>query len=516
MREPRRLSPDVTKVEAMNARVRLRREGNEGLVDAPRDEGFTLIEMVTAMTLMAIVFLAVAQAMGGGFKALAAARQRSAFVEAANAEIEKVRGLSYEDVGVNASDPNLASQYPSNQHNGRDAVIFSPDQANAPAAVSVVTTSPLRGIPLPYTVRRWITWTDTTGSSTHEFKRVDVDVEFLENQRSTRHIVLTSLVYPGSLGVTPGADPPTGSFTFSPNGATAPATVQFDGTGSSDPNSLALSYDWDFGDGSLHGIGTSPTHTYSAGGDFSVTLVVTNSQGTSSTPITRTVNVVSGAAGSAPTASFSMSPSSGVAPLTVNFDASASHSNPTGGSLTYDWNWGDGTTHGTTVNAGHVFQTAGTFSVVLTVKDTGNRSTSTSQSVSVTPLNCSVLTAQFTNPYPTNNGANATPNDIKVGSTKTTLNQPVSTSFTFTATANSACTSMTGHLSYIIGSGSNKGATGTLVVPLSYNSGTGTWSGTASVTNQDQFSTGSFQTSDVTGLSGTISSRKSITYSVHT
>lgn len=49
--------------------------------------------------------------------------------------------------------------------------------------------------------------------------------------------------------------------------------VQFDGSGSSDPDGDALTYAWDFGDG-----GTStaamPTHSYSAEGNFTVTLQV--------------------------------------------------------------------------------------------------------------------------------------------------------------------------------------------------------------------------------------------------
>ena len=50
--------------------------------------------------------------------------------------------------------------------------------------------------------------------------------------------------------------------------------VAFDGSGSWDPESDPLTYDWDFGDGSPHGTGMSPSHSYTAGGNYTVTLVV--------------------------------------------------------------------------------------------------------------------------------------------------------------------------------------------------------------------------------------------------
>ena len=50
--------------------------------------------------------------------------------------------------------------------------------------------------------------------------------------------------------------------------------MNFDGTGSSDPDGDALTYDWDFGDGST-GTGATTTHIYTAAGVYNVTLTVT-------------------------------------------------------------------------------------------------------------------------------------------------------------------------------------------------------------------------------------------------
>jgi hypothetical protein len=51
--------------------------------------------------------------------------------------------------------------------------------------------------------------------------------------------------------------------------------IQFDGTGSTDPDGTIISYEWDFGDGNS-GTGAQPTHTYNAAGQFVVVLCVTD------------------------------------------------------------------------------------------------------------------------------------------------------------------------------------------------------------------------------------------------
>jgi len=76
----------------------------------------------------------------------------------------------------------------------------------------------------------------------------------------------------------------------------------------------------------------------------------------------------------APTASFTATPLSGSQPLTVHFDASAS-SDPDGSIASFSWSFGDGQT-GTGQKPDHVYATAGTFTVTLTVTDNGAASDS--------------------------------------------------------------------------------------------------------------------------------------------
>ena len=57
--------------------------------------------------------------------------------------------------------------------------------------------------------------------------------------------------------------------------------VQFNGSGSTDPDGDPLTYSWKFGDGST-GSGVSPIHTYSIAGMYTVTLRVNDNRGGSS------------------------------------------------------------------------------------------------------------------------------------------------------------------------------------------------------------------------------------------
>jgi hypothetical protein len=51
--------------------------------------------------------------------------------------------------------------------------------------------------------------------------------------------------------------------------------VVFDGSGSSDPDGNALTYDWNFGDGNT-GTGVTATHVYGTAGNYNVSLMVTD------------------------------------------------------------------------------------------------------------------------------------------------------------------------------------------------------------------------------------------------
>ena len=169
---------------------------------------------------------------------------------------------------------------------------------------------------------------------------------------------------PGSS--TPPTDPaaPTASFTTSTTSGDAPLTVTFTDTSTGSPTSWA----WNFGDGSTSTT-RSPTHTFDEPGTYRVVLTVTNSAGTDDTKATITATQPV----KVPTASFTASPTSGDAPLTVTFtDTSADE--PT----SWAWDFGDGSTS-TTRSPTHTFDEPGTYRVVLTVTNSAGTDDTTEQ-----------------------------------------------------------------------------------------------------------------------------------------
>ena len=75
-------------------------------------------------------------------------------------------------------------------------------------------------------------------------------------------------------------------------------------------------------------------------------------------------------------------PVTGLAPLTVNFSSAGSY-DPEGTALTYDWDFGDGSTASTLANPSHVYNTPGTYAASLVVFDASGLSASASVTILV-------------------------------------------------------------------------------------------------------------------------------------
>src|SRR6266516_3511967 len=172
--------------------------------------------------------------------------------------------------------------------------------------------------------------------------------------------------------------PPTlsASFTYSPSSPQVGQTVSF--TGSASGGASPYSYSWSFGDGSTV-TGSPVTHSYSSAGSFTVTLTVKDSGSPQQTVTSQqTVSVTSPPP--ALTASFTYDPSSPQVGQTVLFSGSAS-----GGVSPYrsSWSFGDGST-GTGSSVTHAYASTGSFTVVLTVRDSGSPQQTTTSQQSIT------------------------------------------------------------------------------------------------------------------------------------
>ncbi|MET0933770.1 MAG: PKD domain-containing protein [Mycetocola sp.] len=159
-------------------------------------------------------------------------------------------------------------------------------------------------------------------------------------------------------GLGAGQAAPTAAFSSTVDNLTA----SFDASASNVPAGRTItSYSWNFGDGTPLGSGQQVQHGYTAGGAYSVTLTVTDSAGLSDTE-TAVVNVA--APHQAPVAAFQAT----TAGLTVSTDASGSTASD-GATLTYSWNWGDGTPDGSGVTASHAYAADGDYVITLTATD---------------------------------------------------------------------------------------------------------------------------------------------------
>jgi PKD repeat protein len=171
---------------------------------------------------------------------------------------------------------------------------------------------------------------------------------------------------------------PTADFAFSPTAPAVNQNVFFDAAASqAAPGRTISRYDWTFGDGSEAG-GANTSHRYTRIGSYAVTLTVTDSAGRTGTS-TKSVPV---GAGLAPVANFTFSPSTPAVNQRVFFDGTSS-TPPAGRTIVrWVWNFGEnGLAEGERVE--YVYRTGGTYSVVLTVTDSGGGTHTTTKTVPV-------------------------------------------------------------------------------------------------------------------------------------
>jgi PKD repeat protein/lysophospholipase L1-like esterase len=171
---------------------------------------------------------------------------------------------------------------------------------------------------------------------------------------------------------------PPGANAGGPYAAAQGTAVNFSGMNSSDPQGEALTYAWNFGDGSSTGSDVNPSHTYVAPGTYTVSLTVTNTSGLSATTTTQAI------ISARPPGANAGGPYSAAQGTAVSFSGQNS-SDPQGEALAYTWNFGDGNLTGSGVNPSHTYLTAGTYTVSLTVTNTSGLSAAATTTATVSP-----------------------------------------------------------------------------------------------------------------------------------
>jgi len=154
---------------------------------------------------------------------------------------------------------------------------------------------------------------------------------------------------------------PVALFTYSPDTVYTGEAVIFDASNSYDSDGIIISYFWDFGDGTSD-TGVTTSHSYADNGIYTITLTVTDDDGTA-----RSTDAIETVLNRPPVASFTESATIVSIGEFITFDASGSL-DPDGSIVSYFWEFGDNT-NATGVVVSHAYAESGTYGVRLTVTD---------------------------------------------------------------------------------------------------------------------------------------------------
>lgn len=216
------------------------------------------------------------------------------------------------------------------------------------------------------------------------------------------------LLTPVGTAVPPQPQPP--MLTATPTSGTAPLTVNFNRSVTTDPNGPIISYvtlnygdsspgvsgTFDSGDGtSTFSLNQNSSHIYMLPGAYNATLTVFYTDNTSVSATTTIIVNPSGIPAQPPV--ITATPVSGTAPLAVIFTSSATSASNGPLINSYAINYGDGTSNqfilnvgnGTTTFTGtsnHTYTAAGTYTATLTVTYSNATSASATTTITVNPV----------------------------------------------------------------------------------------------------------------------------------
>jgi len=143
-------------------------------------------------------------------------------------------------------------------------------------------------------------------------------------------------------------------------------SITFDGSSSSDSDGSIAKYSWNFGDGT-NGTGKTVTHSYNKIGNYTVTLTVTDNNGSTSSD--KTYAVITEKPNYPPNADFSYSPLNPTIDDTMQFTDLSTDSD--GAIVSYFWNFSDGT-NSTDKNPKHKYSKSGAYTITLKITDDDN------------------------------------------------------------------------------------------------------------------------------------------------
>lgn len=200
---------------------------------ARRDQGFSVVEVMIAVAVFAVVGAFTSQLLGAGFRGVLLGKRRAVATQEANRVIEIARSLSYDAIGLIESDPTIATDSAIETHASKrsflsgtkwEPIIWATNPTGHPFSPHIQAIQ--RGA-TSLTDHIYVTGVDSNGDGEIDLKRVVVRVAWGESGTSgPRNEVRTQTLVneSGVVGAGPGASGGTDTSGLTPLRATTLAT----------------------------------------------------------------------------------------------------------------------------------------------------------------------------------------------------------------------------------------------------------------------------------------------------
>ncbi|MCA1834187.1 MAG: prepilin-type N-terminal cleavage/methylation domain-containing protein [Actinomycetota bacterium] len=152
-----------------------------------REDGFTIVELMVALTVLAIGFFSLAAAMGIGLKQVSLGRQRQSAAEIANARLEHLRNYPYEEVALSSAATHNTDVTDPDYGVSNDGSSYEiPGPASSEALIVDSVNGKVQHFEDPVQVGttfmkiyQYVTWVDDPAvTGTQDYKRVEIAAVF--------------------------------------------------------------------------------------------------------------------------------------------------------------------------------------------------------------------------------------------------------------------------------------------------------------------------------------------------
>jgi prepilin-type N-terminal cleavage/methylation domain-containing protein len=151
------------------------------------EDGFTIIELMAALSVLAVGFFSLAGAMGLGLKQVALGRQRQSAAEIANGRLEHLRDYPYEEVALSSQPEHNTDETDPDNGVSIDGITYDVPGVTEPEKLIVDTADgkvlhfedPVQVGTTFMKVYQYVTWVDDPDiTGTQDYKRVEIAVVF--------------------------------------------------------------------------------------------------------------------------------------------------------------------------------------------------------------------------------------------------------------------------------------------------------------------------------------------------